>query len=123
MLRASGRLRLLATIRGYLDVTSAMRIYRLMILPTFTYCGIFQLKLSTTQSKRLPSFQNRSVKVIQGNVTAQSYILSVRSANNIRTCKLVRKCTDGETCDSLHGTLKYKYTRLKPEISNVSLNS
>ena len=72
--RASGRLRLLAKIRGYLDVTSAKRIYRLMILPTFTYCGILQLKLTTTQSNRLSSFYNRSVKVIQGNATAQSVI-------------------------------------------------
>ena len=68
--RASGRLRLLAKIRGYLAVTSAKRIYCLMILPTFTYCGILQLKLITTQCNRLSSFYNRSVKAIQGNATA-----------------------------------------------------
>ena len=43
------------------------------------------------------------MKVIQGNATAQSDISSVINANNIRACKLVRKCTDGETCDNLRG--------------------
>ena len=101
--RASGRLRLLAKLRDYLDVTSAKSIYRLMILPTFTYCGILQLKLTTTQSNRLASFYDRSLKVIQGNTSAQSDILSVINANNIRACKLVRKCSDKEACDIFRG--------------------
>ena len=101
--RASGRLKLLATLRGYLDVTSAKRMHRLMILPTFTYCGIFQRKLTITQPYRLSSFYDRSLKVIQGNASAQSDILSVINTNNIRACKLVSKCTDRETWDSFRG--------------------
>ena len=84
-------------------MTSAKSIYRLMILPTFTYCGILQLKLTTTQSNRLASFYDRSLKVIQGNTSAQSDILSVINANSIRACKLVRKCTDREVCDIFRG--------------------
>ena len=101
--RASGRLRLLAKLRDYLDVTSAKTIYRLMILPTFTYCGILQLKLTATQSKRLASFYDRSLRIIQGNSSTDSDILSVASANSIRACKLVRKCIDRETCDIFRG--------------------
>ena len=119
--RASGRLKLLAKLRDYLDVTSAKRIYRLMILPTFTYCGILQLKLTTTQSNRLPSFYDRSLEVIQGNASAQSEIISVINTNTIRACKLVRKCTDRETCDSVRGySMKYKNTKQKQEIVNFS---
>ena len=47
---ASGRLHLLAKVRQYLDVSSAKSLYKLIILPTFTYCRILQLKLTTTQA-------------------------------------------------------------------------
>ena len=53
--RASGRLRLLAKLRSYMDNATAATIYRSMILPTFTYCGILQLKLSNTQQTFLIS--------------------------------------------------------------------
>ena len=74
-----------------------------MILPTYTCCGILQLKLTTTQPNRFASFYDRSLKVTQGNASAQSEILSVIHTNNIRACKLVRKCTDREACDSFRG--------------------
>ena len=41
--KASGRLRLLAKIRPYIDQATATTIYHSMTLPTFTYCGILQL--------------------------------------------------------------------------------
>ena len=46
--RASSRLRLLANLRSSMDNTTASTIYRTMILPTFTYCGILLLKLTNT---------------------------------------------------------------------------
>ena len=100
--RASGRLRLLAKVRHYLDVSSAKSIYNLMILPTFTYCGILQLKLTTTQANRLASFYDRSLRIIQGKSSTEPAIQSVENANNIRACKLVRKCLDGEANETLH---------------------
>ena len=48
--RASSRLRLLANLRSSMDNTTASTIYRTMILPTFTYCGILLLKLSVFKS-------------------------------------------------------------------------
>ena len=65
--RASSRLRLLAKIRDSLDLTSAKAVYNSMILPTFTYCGVLQLKLTSTQVKRLSSFHDRCLKIIYGN--------------------------------------------------------
>ena len=47
--RATGRLRLLGKLRFYVDQAAASTIYRLMILPTFTYCRILHLKLTQTQ--------------------------------------------------------------------------
>ena len=96
-------IRLLAKLRDYLDVTSAKSIYRLMVLPTFTYCGILQLKSTTTRSNRFASLYDCSLKVTQGNASTQSDITSVINTNNIRACKLVRKCTDIEACDIFRG--------------------
>ena len=48
--RATSRLRLLAKIMDSLDLTSAMAVHDSMILPTFTYYGVLQLKLTSTQT-------------------------------------------------------------------------
>ena len=60
---------------------------------------------------------------MQGNALAQSDIISVMNTNNIRACKLVRKCTDRETCDSFHGYFEVQKHEKKQEIINVSQNS
>ena len=67
-----------------------------MFLPTFTYCRIFQLKLTTTQPNRFASFYDRSLQIIQRNSSTKPVIQSVENANNIRTCKLVCKCLNRE---------------------------
>ena len=56
---------------------SAKAVYDSMILPTFTYCGVapsgvLQLKLTSTQAKRLTSFHDRCLKIINGNSKASS---------------------------------------------------
>ena len=51
--KASGRLRLLAKIRNHLDIESTKSIYRSMVLPVLTYCGILNLKLTRTQENKL----------------------------------------------------------------------
>ena len=89
--------------RQYLDVSSAKSIYNLMILPTFTYCGILQLKLTTTQANRLVFFYDRSIRIIQGKSSTKSAIQSVENVNNIRACKLVRNCLDREANDNFQG--------------------
>ena len=101
--RASSRLRLLGKLRDYLDLTSAKAIYGSMILSTFTYSGILQLKTTDTQYKRLASFHDRSLRTIQGNSSTCDEIQSVTNANKIRACKLVRKCIDKDICDTFQG--------------------
>ena len=92
-----------------------------MILPTFTYCGVLQLKLTTTQSNRLASFYDHSLKVIQGNASAQSDIPSVINANKIRACKLVSKCTDREASDIFRGNFEVQEHATKTRNNQCSL--
>ena len=65
--RAPSRLRLLAKMRDSLELTSAKAVYDSMILRTFTYCGVLQLRLTSTQANRLSSFHDRCLKIINGN--------------------------------------------------------
>ncbi len=113
--KASGRLRLLAKIRSYIDHATAATIYNSMILPTFTYCGILQLKYTNTQLGRLSSLHSRSLKVVYGDIKPNKKLTSVVNANRIRACKLVRKCLDKETCEQLQNHFKLqeheKHTR------------
>ena len=55
--RASTRLRLLSKIRNTLNVESAIIVYQTMIVPLLTYCGVLNLKLTSTQLNKLASFQ------------------------------------------------------------------
>ena len=66
--KSFGRLRILAKTRSYLDEATAATIYHSMILPTFTYCGIIQLKYNNTQLSRLSSLHSRALKVVFGDV-------------------------------------------------------
>ena len=97
--KTSGRLRLLAKIRSYLDQATAVAIYHSMILPTFTYCGILQLKYTNTQLSRLSSLHLRALKIIFGDARPNQELTSVVNANKSRACKLVRKCLDKDTCE------------------------
>ena len=97
--RASSRLRLLANLRSSMDNTTASTIYRTMILPTITYCGILLLKLTNTQIVRLFLFHSRSLKIVYGAETTKYGLMSVINANKMRACKLVRKCLRKDICE------------------------
>ena len=90
--RASGGLRLLAKLRGCLNLKTAKAIYQSMILPTLTYCGILQLKLSPTQLNRLSSFHDRAVKIVSTGNSIPTELSSVIQCNRKRACEIVRKC-------------------------------
>ena len=97
------RLGLLAKIRDSFDLTSAKAVCDAMILPTFTYCRVLQLKLTSTQAKRLSSFHDRCLKIINGNTKNPTAIQSVINAKSSRACKLVRKCLDNDICETFQG--------------------
>ena len=97
--KAAGRLRLLARLRKYLDSQSARDVYCSMIMPVFTYCGVLQMKLSETKMKQLKAFHDRCLKIVYDGEKSNEGLPSAMNANNIRACKLVRKCIDKDICD------------------------
>ena len=111
--RASSRLRLLAKIRDSLDLTSAKAVYDSMILPTFTYCGVLQLKLTSTQARRLSSFHDRCLKIINGNSKNPTAIQSIANAKWTRACKLARKCLDNDICENFQGYFELQQHKIQ----------
>ena len=99
--RASGRLRLLEKLRKYVDLHTSNIIYNSMVLPTLTYCGILNLKHTTTQSNKLSSLQARAEKVISRNQSETIPVLSPVNECKIRSCYLVRKVVNGDICDAM----------------------
>ena len=89
--RASSRLRLLHKIRPQLNLLSAKAIYRGMIIPVLTYCGVLNLNLTTTQQDRLASFHKRALKIIFAGSVPHPNFPSVVELKEKRACVLVRK--------------------------------
>ena len=100
--KASGRLRLLAKIRNHLDIESAKAIYRSMVLPKLTYCGILKLKLNKAQENKLTSFHNRAMKIIARNRACE--IISPMTAIKRRACMLAHNILQSNVC---HAFSKY----------------
>ena len=66
--RASSRLRLLKSVREYLDINAATKIFDMMILPILSCGGPVKLTYTRTQKDHLISLLNRA-KHITGNDT------------------------------------------------------
>jgi hypothetical protein len=101
--RASSRLRLLQKIRPQLNLPSAKVIYQGMIIPIWTYCGVLNLNLTTTQQDRLASFHKRALKIIFVDSVPDPNFPSAVEQKKKRTCVLVRKIMDSDICDPLSG--------------------
>ena len=86
--RASGRLRLLSKLRRFLDSTTAYKLYRSMIVPVITYCGILNLKATTGQSRKLVALHQRAIRII-GMSSKEYSALSPEKSNIKRACILV----------------------------------
>eukprot|EP00794_Sanderia_malayensis_P001521 gene1521-1682_t len=98
--KASGRLQLLAKIRSHLDIESAKAIYRAMVLPVLTYCGILNLKLNRTQENKLNSFHNRAMQMVAKN--QRSEIISPNNAVKKGACVLVYNILQNNVCHALN---------------------
>ena len=100
--KASGRLRLLAKIRNNLDIESVKAIYRSMVLPMLTYCGILKLKLNKAQENKLTSFHNRAMKISARNRACET--TSPMTAIKRRACMLAHNILQNNVC---HAFRKY----------------
>ena len=102
--RASGRLRLLSKLRCFLDSTTACKLYRSMIVPVVTYCGILNLKLTTGQSRKLAALHERAIRII-GMSSKECSVLSPEKSNIKRACVLVHNILNNDICDSLQSRI------------------
>ena len=90
--RASNRLRLLKSVREYLDINAATKKFNMMILPILSYAGPIKLTYTQTQKDRLISLLNRA-KDITGNDT----LGDIHDVIQRQNCMLVRKCLQQQT--------------------------
>jgi len=65
--KAAGRVNLLKKIRPLLTEDAVKKIFDMMIVPLFTYCGNLQLVLTKTQQQKLCSLENR-VSILTGTL-------------------------------------------------------
>ena len=108
--KASSRMRLLHKLRKNLTEDAAHKVYSMMILPLVTYCSIAHLKLTTTQSKKLQSLQQRASTIISNNKKkAESPINFI----NKHACVTVKKCLDKEICENYHDYFEVNQTMIR----------
>ena len=92
--KASGRLKLLKRLRGYLTQESALVIFKMMILPILTYRSTVKITFTKTQKDRLKSLQCRASVIVGQEVPSVTQVI-YREA-----CILVRKCIAGDVCSN-----------------------
>ena len=114
--RASGRLCLLSKLRCFLDSQTACEIYRSMIVPVVTYCGILNLKITTGQYKKLPALHEQAMGIIGMNPKEFS-ILSPEKVNIRRACVLVHNIMNNDICVALQSHFK-KHAHIKTTRNN-----
>ena len=86
------KLRIMSTLRNYLDNSTKSKIYRCMILPCITYNCTVSLNWNQTQKKKFESIDKLAAKVT-GSI--QPVVINEIKKRSIM---LVRKCIDNTTC-------------------------
>ena len=85
--KASGRLRLLQSVRNHLNAIAAKSIYQMMILPILTYSCTVKTTFNNTQLAKFKSLERRATEII-GSGTVKS----IQDIINAQICSLVSKC-------------------------------
>ena len=96
--KASGRVRLLITMRPYLSSLGASNVYNMMVTPLLTYCGIINLKHTKSQLDKFISIDKRARAIVNDN--AIKIPSSIEKQIYKRACILVRKSIDYVLCDN-----------------------
>ena len=98
--KACGRLRLLRKISPFLNVKAAKAVNQGMVLPILTYCGLLNLKLSSTRKDKVLLIHHRALNIIKSKPSYELGIKPPNIYNQIRACQLVRRCIDGNVCSN-----------------------
>ena len=84
--KASGRLRLLQRIRGYLTVSSAETIFNSTILPILTYSNAIKTS-NATQLSKFESLEKRAANIIGSKLSK-----TIKKSIDHQICVLVKNC-------------------------------
>ena len=90
--KASGRLKLLKRLRGYITADAAHRIVTMMIHPILTYRSTVKLQYTSTQQTKLKSLEKRAEQIVGRKVP------SVAKTIRKDACCLVKKCLNKTVC-------------------------
>ena len=114
--KASGRLYLLKRIRPQVTADAAIKVYKSMILPIFTYCSILTSNYTKSFEEKITSFERRSYRIIYNRAKIHDIDkISIRTLQKRRLCVLVFNCINGNVCSNFE-----KYFEL---MSNNTRNS
>ena len=89
-----------------MDIESAKAIYRAMVLPVLTYCGILNLKFNRKRENRLNSFHNRAMQIVAKNQICE--VISPINAVKKRACVLVYNVLQNNVCHALNQYFLYQ---------------
>lgn len=95
--KTMSKLRMLFSLRNYLDKTTMNKIFRGMILPCVTFNCTVNLNLSQTQLQKLQSIDKLATKLTGTNQTPVANEIKKRSI------LLVRKCLENKVCENFNG--------------------
>ena len=96
--KASNRLRLLCKLRPYMTADACSMLYKSMVMPILTYCGILHLNKAQTLINKSNALHERVCRILGSDKS-----LSIKSPETIirsRALVTVRKCIEGDMCNN-----------------------
>ena len=117
--KASGYLKLLAKTRFFLSTKASLDIYRAMVIPVLTYCSLVCTCSTTTQKKRLESFEKRAARIIFGTSEEQASnrMPSVETIQKKKSCILTFRCLNNNVCQNF---LNY-FTLIDSKVATIEI--
>ena len=99
--KAAGRVNMMRKLRKSLSRDAAEALYRMMVLPMFTYCGTFSVGLPDSRLKKVRSIEHRVKNVITSTLGKNLEIRnpSVPNLFKKRACTIVFDCLSNNICE------------------------
>ena len=102
--QAASRLNLLRKIRSLVDCLTAELIYRTMIMPLVSYCGLIFMGCSQSYKKRSEYIECKAKSVIKAhNANIDLHIPTIDSMIKKRACSLVFDILQSNVCGAMQG--------------------
>ena len=96
--KALGRVRLMYHMAPHLTSKAALEVYKSVVVPLITYCGIININLRQTQLMKFTSLERRVLAIIQSCSNTRVILTPMNNLIKRRACVLVQQCLQNETC-------------------------